>query len=259
MDGRAHIGAELRRLRKRWGTTLSDFAELATYSDSLVNKVELGRRLIPEDLAVTADEHFGLPGIFAELARAVREETPPFEDFVACESRATRIRIYDPRMITGLLQTPEYARATMTAADPTMDIDAGLATRLNRQETLHEDDPPSVRVVLDESVLYRKVGDASVMRAQLTALLELPPCVSLQILPLDAGVHGALDGPLTILDPPDEPPVVQAEGWGHAVALDGPGRVDSAQDAYDSLVAVASSPEVSRELIQKVLEERWRP
>ncbi|MFC8219675.1 Scr1 family TA system antitoxin-like transcriptional regulator [Streptomyces sp. NPDC057362] len=64
-----------------------------------------------------------------------------------------------------------------------------MALRLSRQGLLHRQPLRSVRVILDEGALRRRVQDAKVWRDQLTHLLgaaELPSVV-LQVLPYTAG------------------------------------------------------------------------
>ena len=57
---------------------------------------------------------------------------------------------------------------------------------MQRQErVLKRDDPPSAWFVIDELSLYREVGNAEVMAAQLRRLLEVAamPTISIQVLP----------------------------------------------------------------------------
>jgi hypothetical protein len=94
-------------------------------------------------------------------------------------------------VVPGLLQTESYMRANigqMNALEPTppSKIDRSVAVRLRRQQLLHRDPPLQYSVVLDESVLRRQVGDASVMRKQLAYLAQVAalPNVSLRVMPL---------------------------------------------------------------------------
>lgn len=75
----------------------------------------------------------------------------------------------------GLLQTAEYARAMLATRPNTSDdeVDDLVAARLARQAVLDRDDPPLLWAVIDEAVLHRPVGDAKVMRDQLTHLVEM--------------------------------------------------------------------------------------
>ena len=81
------------------------------------------------------------------------------------EERATEIRWWEPLLVPGLLQTPEYARAVLASwrRDNGDDIEAKVTARIERQAILDRDNPPELRALLDESVLYRCVGSAAVM------------------------------------------------------------------------------------------------
>jgi hypothetical protein len=71
---------------------------------------------------------------------------PWFRSWIEHEQRATVLRIWQPSVLSGLLQTEEYARAIL-AVNPgvTEDlISERLTARLARQELLTRDDPPTL-------------------------------------------------------------------------------------------------------------------
>jgi hypothetical protein len=111
-----------------------------------------------------------------------------FRDWSEHENAATVIRAWSPGFIHGLLQTSDYARAQLeTAPDATSEMTAArLAARMQRQQrVLRRPDPPSAYFVVDELSLYRRVGSAEIMVAQMRHLLEVArlPHVVLQVLP----------------------------------------------------------------------------
>lgn len=81
---------------------------------------------------------------------------------------------WQPALIPGLLQTPEYARAILTSwrLNTDEDIEAKLAARTGRQAILDSDDPPDLCALLDESVLRRCIGSAAIMAGQLEHLAQ---------------------------------------------------------------------------------------
>jgi Domain of unknown function (DUF5753) len=70
---------------------------------------------------------------------------------------ATQIRSWQPMVIDGLLQTPEYARALLAVQPNTTEdeLEERVATRLSRQMILDRPDPPLLWVLMDEAALIR--------------------------------------------------------------------------------------------------------
>jgi transcriptional regulator with XRE-family HTH domain len=145
----AFFGTELRRCRVAAGLSLEDLGAKISFSGSLIGKVETGERLPSPDLARACDEAFGTGGIFARLYRAVKEEIRAypsgFPEYLDKEREATRICEFEMRMIPGLLQTGDYARALFRASRPRdtgEEIGQLVAARLERQEILDRPKPP---------------------------------------------------------------------------------------------------------------------
>ncbi|MRT44555.1 transcriptional regulator, partial [Xylella fastidiosa subsp. multiplex] len=81
------------------------------------------------------------------------------------------LRVYDPQVVPGLLQTRQYAEALITGALPetaATDIEKRVQVRLRRQERITApDNPLRLWTVMDEAALRRVVGNRSLMRDQL--------------------------------------------------------------------------------------------
>lgn len=107
------------------------------------------------------------------------------------ETRTGLIRSYDPQVVHGLLQTPNYARAILAAATDflgiSQDLDTAVAARLDRQSVLRRGRHRFCFLV-GESALHATVGSDDVMREQLAHLLEVMklPSVVVAIVPLAA-------------------------------------------------------------------------
>lgn len=127
---------------------------------------------------------------YSEL-RGWSEVPAAFRDWAELEERAAVLSVWTPSIMTGLLQAEPYARAllsTYPGVTPEM-VDSRLAARLERQKrVLFRDDPPLATILVDEAALYRMVGSAEIMTAQLGHLLSVAalPHVTLQVLPLVA-------------------------------------------------------------------------
>jgi hypothetical protein len=114
--------------------------------------------------------------------------TPPwFRSWIEHEENAATLRIWQMSVLSGLLQTADYARAILTVEPGATDDDvsARLTARLARQAILTRDDSPAVWFLVDEAALRRCVGSASVMAAQLAHLAGVArlPNVTIQVVP----------------------------------------------------------------------------
>jgi Domain of unknown function (DUF5753) len=107
------------------------------------------------------------------------------------------IRLFDPLLVPGLVQTEAYARATFAWKPNSGSAETNLRERLARQSCL---DRAEIRIMLLSSVLDREVGSAEVMAEQIDHLLELGtrPSVSIQIVPDTPDIAGALGGAFAI-------------------------------------------------------------
>jgi len=77
------------------------------------------------------------------------------------------LRWWTPLLIPGLLQTEGYARAVLSSwrRDGADEVEAKVIARLDRQAILANVD---YRVLIDESVLHRRIGSPDVMAGNST-------------------------------------------------------------------------------------------
>ena len=175
-----HFGRQMKKERLARGWTLRDFAAQTGIDIGQASRIENGRRPPTEKVAMACDAVFPeRRGWFLEYYSELRgwSEVPArFRDWGEHEDRARSLGVWQPGIIDGLLQTEDYARA-LIAAMPRLTPEiaaARLAGRLDRQRrVLMRDDPPEARFVVDELSLYREVGSAQVMAAQLRRLREV--------------------------------------------------------------------------------------
>lgn len=126
---------------------------------------------------------------------------PGFRVWAEHEDQALRLSVWCPGLIDGLVQTEDYARATLqwepgAAAEQ---INIRLRSRMERQKRVLGRDA-SVVFLVDQAALYRLVGSPAVMAAQMRRLVELGslPRVTVQVLP-QVG-HPATGSELIIAD-----------------------------------------------------------
>jgi hypothetical protein len=74
-----------------------------------------------------------------------------FAGWVDAEAKAHTLRIWQPLIVPGIVQTPSYARELFTATGVKNDqLGDYVESRLSRQAILDQPEPPSVVIVLDE-------------------------------------------------------------------------------------------------------------
>ena len=252
MNARTTFGIIVRQLRERHGETQEEIGKLSRYSDRAIGMVEQGQRAPSEALCAFYDEHYTMQGAIVELGKHARADSAGFLDWVAQEQHATDIRLYEMRLIPGLLQTEEYARAVIGRLTPWLDVDEEVTLRLNRQTVLQR---AEVRAVIEQSVIERPVGSVDVHLEQLTRLLCLPQNVSVQVIPTMAGPHQGLAGPLAIMDFDNGRTLVQADGRVQGEIYDSRQEVRRAVRAYNAIVATAMPDDQSAEYIAAIMEE----
>ncbi|MEV4507486.1 helix-turn-helix transcriptional regulator [Dactylosporangium sp. NPDC049525] len=133
-----------------------------------------------------------------------------FQRFVAYESEALTINIWQLLFVPGLLQTLEYAHAitalSMRRSPDDKEVLARVKLRMDRQhafrERLSKPNPPRIVAVIDESVLRRPVGGRDAQRRQLDHLIDLATnddAVTIAVTPLDMVHHSGLGGTFELL------------------------------------------------------------
>lgn len=212
---RKRLASELRRLREESGRTLDEVAQALMISTSKLSRLEnaqgspqmrdvrdladyYGVRDAPPGRRLMAWAREGRQmGWWADYEDII-QRNQSFDVYLAYETEAKTVRVYNIPYITGLLQTAEYARALTKAMWPwytSQEIDRFVQLCLRRQAGLkyREGQPPlELRAIIHESCLVQFVGSPEIMREQLDALLSAPsrfPKVDLRILPARAEPH----------------------------------------------------------------------
>lgn len=180
--------------------------------------------------------------------------------YLNLEREASKILSYATNLVTGMVQTEEYARAVFRAANPHATpegVEDKVAARLRRREALERDKPPFLWVILHEACLRTIVGDYEVMAGQLEYLLSLTesPDFRLQVMPFSASIPATSTMPFIVLRFPDSPTVLYTETRVGGRMHDSAQTVEAALDDYDLLRAHALSPDHSLNLIKSLLKE----
>ncbi len=231
---RRQLGAELRRLREAAGRSIEDAAAHLECSTARISRIETGQRGATVRLRDVkallelygAADNQRLTEEITALAREAQtqgwwqpyESVMPtgFDILVGLENDATTEHVFEPLLVPGLLQTPEYARALIKVGRSGADKTAErlVALRMERQAVLTRGpDPLALWAVIDEAALRRPIGSPDIMRAQIRHLIEVAdlPNVKIQVLPFACGAHAGLNGAFTVLELPEAPTVVYTE------------------------------------------------
>jgi transcriptional regulator with XRE-family HTH domain len=231
---RRQLGRRLRALRKRAGKTLADVAVTGIGSETKLYRMETGQVAVRtgdvRDLCVLYGAADGLLDGLLALARASKQGSwqedyedvliPGFGLFIDLEAAATTLQAYDPELVHGLLQTPDYSRAVIETGPINVgesQVRRELEVRAARQRATRERQPPlRITQILGEAALSRVIGSPEVMAAQVEQLRALNRLeqVEIRVLPWRVGSHPAIaSGPFTIMDfaDPADPDVVYLE------------------------------------------------
>ncbi len=272
------VGAELRRLRDAAGVTTAQAAELLSCSPAKISRIENGivtvrmvdLRLLLDRYGDQDQEHR------AYLERLARESNkrgwwqdygdtipPYYADFIGLESDASYIKTWEPTIVPGLLQTPEYARAVMLA-NPAMvspgKLENLISIRRERQARLEQSTDARLDAVIWEAALITTVGSDEIQRGQLSRLLELMdrPNISVQVLPLEAGDQASMSGSFVMFSFGSERSVstVFVDNLTSSQYLELDQELRGYTLVFDALRSAALSPTASATRIRQRLERR---
>lgn len=256
------LGLQVKALRERAGLTQRQLGQRAGFSEALISSVECGRRPLKEDLALRLEELLQVPGVFMSVIEEQLKEPHPtwFQPYADAEAKAVALSAYDTHLIKGLLQTEAYARAVHIEHRPALDddeIDRRVAARLERQKLLTRTPAPDLSFIIEEAVLRRPIGGPETRREQLRHLLHVGRMryVQIQVMPTERRNHAGLEGPFTLIEPPDRGACayLEVQGTGHLV-VQRP-AVSQLSRRYGILQSQALNTEESTEFIQKLATE----
>jgi hypothetical protein len=271
------LGGQLRRLREAAGITPDRAGYEIRASRSKISRVEHGRVSFKErDVAdllalygVTDEDEQRRMLNLAQQANSQGwwsryDDVLPdwFETYIGLEQATSLIRTYELQFVPGLFQTEEYARAVTVLGHRSAsaaEIERRVSLRMQRQQILtRPDGMPRVWAVIDESALRRPLGGRSVMRTQLSRLLELTelPHVTLQVMPFDNGGHSAAGGSFSMLRFAEEelPDIVYIEQLTGALYLDRPEEIDHYREVMNRLSAEAETPADSERQLRILID-----
>ncbi|CAL9531180.1 hypothetical protein SUDANB108_04070 [Streptomyces sp. enrichment culture] len=257
----AVFGEVLRHFREAALLTQEGLARQIPCDRSHVARVEAGTRVPQDSFAKACDELLGTGGVLARLWARIdwypRVEHPDwFRRRAEMDEEAVALREYQERVMPGLLQTADYARALFSLLVSGEEVEERVRARLSRQQRFLADGGPLYIVVLDESCLRNMIGSAAVMRDQCAHLLDVGkrPNIRVQVAP--AGCLGLFrpSGSMSLIRLPDGHEWVYSESLDQGHFNDNPALIARHSHTYDVLRADALSASQSAALIRETME-----
>src|SRR6266487_4217787 len=187
---RRRLAAELRGIRESKGKSGEAVAAALRWSPSKISRYELARTgLKPREVERLLD-YYEITGSRRALLLALAEDaaqkgwweefadsiSADYQQFIGLEHEASSIAIWHVEVVPGLLQTKTYARHIISSYSRVEPVAPGMIERLVkvrmlRQQVLTREPPVQLSIVLDESILKRRIGDDRVMYEQLQRLV----------------------------------------------------------------------------------------
>lgn len=251
---------ELRARREASNLSRNKLAAALGCTPQWIAKVETFEKPPSEGLADDLDTYFKTGGTFRRVwtkhTEARKRGLIPkgIRPLVDAEKDATRIGIYEPLLITGLLQTEEYARFVLQSGTRAHEVEDLVTIRMERQAILNKTVPPWLFVVTRESAIrdIRKEFRAE----QCKWLLEVMGYrrVALQIVPTSRDVFQPSG--FQMLSFGQAPDVAYVDGaGGHGQILTEPHEVEGLAVLFDVIRTAALSVAESEELIRRIMED----
>ncbi|HEV2932035.1 MAG TPA: helix-turn-helix transcriptional regulator [Streptosporangiaceae bacterium] len=278
---RRRLAAELRGIRESKGKSGDAVAAALRWSPSKISRYERARTgLRPREVERLLD-YYQITGprrtLLLELAEDAAQKgwweefadslSDDYQQFIGLEHEATSIAIWHVDVVAGLLQTEAYAKHIISSYSRVEPVAPGMIgrmvrVRMQRQQVLSREGL-QLLVVLDESVLKRRIGSESVMYEQLQRLAQEAdrPNLTLRILPLDAQ-HMVFGESFVIFGFGDDSDamlqdVVSTEQLKSGFTVEGERETYLHRIAFQMLAEASLDPVASRALILETAEAMW--
>ncbi|MFG3292707.1 Scr1 family TA system antitoxin-like transcriptional regulator [Streptomyces sp. NPDC048179] len=259
-DSLRTFGAVVQALREHAGLSREEFGERVRFSKHTVASVELGRRMPDESFVEAAEEALGNTGALRRAAGYVARQpglAAWFRRWARMEASAVTLYTYECRLLPGLLQTEAYARTLFTQQLPPLDdeqIEAQWLARADRQRLLRERPNTAFSFILEEGIFLRRTGGKEVTRELIDHVLQLAELrnVEVQVMPQVQASHAGLDGPLQLLETPENKWFSYCEGQRGGLLISDPKEVSILQQRYARMRSQAHTLEDSWSLLQRM-------
>ncbi|MGW6786305.1 MULTISPECIES: helix-turn-helix domain-containing protein [unclassified Streptomyces] len=269
---RAELGAALRALRQASGKEAKAVARSAVMSASKLSKIETAK-VAPsaadvERILTAIGVSDAVRAEYLEAVRAAATETTAWrlvrrmglhkaqQQTRALEAEMKLLRLFQPALVPGLLQTPEYVRAILSRHSLAEDtLTRTISARIERQQALY-DSAKRLQFVITEPVLRWRIVSAARMAEQIDRILFLSrlPNIDIRVVPLSARQEDIANHAFVIRD--DRTVTVETV---HAEIV-----VTDARDValyvrkFEGFTSLALSGDSMRSLLEAIREEFLR-
>ncbi len=237
---RWELSLRLRDRRKNLGMDVKTITDSLGFSRNYWSAVENNRTVLSADKLELLIDLFELSPTEADQLIHLRDVarqrewvaqfsavlSDDMKRFYGLEAGAQKVVAWESMLITGLLQTEDYARAIIQT-DPGVTATRAeqlVQVRLRRQQRLRATEPLELTAVMSEAALCQETGGPAVLRNQLEHLLrigeELSESVDIRIVPFRATL-GALGGATRFLFHFASPRLPSLAWREHMDAIDG--------------------------------------
>ncbi|GAA0338551.1 MULTISPECIES: helix-turn-helix domain-containing protein [Streptomyces] len=269
---RAQLGSALRALRLASGKEAKAVARSALMSPSKLSKIENARLAASatdvERILTAIGVSDEVKAEYTEAARASATEATAWrllkrigvdkgqQAAKALEAQMSMLRLFQPALVPGLLQTPEYIRAVLHRHNLSEDaLTRTINGRLERQTVLY-DKSKSLRFIITEPVLRWRIVPPQMMAAQLDRIVSMSRLshVDVRVVPLNLQQHDIANHAFVIRD--DR--MVTIETVHAEVVVTDPKDVGIYVDKFDGFTQVALSGDDMRNMVEKIRDDFLR-
>ncbi|HEY6422438.1 MAG TPA: helix-turn-helix transcriptional regulator [Pseudonocardiaceae bacterium] len=270
-EARNALGQRLRELRRQAQLSGKELAESLTWQPSKVSKIENGKQTPTDDdvkswTQATSTEHeteallaslHTLEVQHAEWQRVLKAGMVGHQLELSEQDAKTKLyRSFEPAVVPGLLQTPEYARALFSRAITVHrvpnDVNDAVAKRMQRQEMLYRTDK-AFHFVITEGTLRNRVCSVDILLGQLDRLVSLTSLRNVRL-----GVIGYETQ--YVVDPRHgfmmyNADLVRVETYSAELNLRQPHELELYASTFEKLAKVASYGAAARMIINRAIRD----
>lgn len=221
-------------------------------TDSAIAAWESGRNIPDPTTLEDVERILGTDGELRAIVECLVVGEKPQEymgQWASVETDATMLLRFSFDVMPGLLQTEDYSRAILRD-------DEQVKVRIERQKILFKENPPVLVALIDESVLYRNVGGAAVMRDQLAHLVKMAQHehIIIQVIKMDSPIGAQYVGSFSLASYNGESEVGYLDDAISGDVVEHTEEVAALRRMFEMLRKHALSEQESIRLIKKAME-----
>lgn len=270
-DARNALGQRLRELRRQAGLSGKELAESLAWQASKVSKIENGKQT-PTDEDITdwtrathteqeaASLLVSLHTLevqHAEWKRVLKAGMMPHQlELSEQDAQTTLYRSFEPAIVPGLLQTPEFARALFARAirvhQVPNDVNDAVARRMQRQEMLYRPDK-QFHFVITEATLRYRLCPVDILLGQLDRLVSLTSLRNVRLGVIGYETQYVVDPRHGFMIYNDD--LVRVETYSAELNLRQAHEIDLYTATFQKLAAVADYGATARTIINRAIAD----